>query len=194
MRSLITTCVSKAGITILTSWAKSSALCLSLEVTPVFAPPLQTGFQAVIENFNGLWQRKVWQPIHHDTLRALAAASRRFTAAYRKHLARPRGSQPATAFVSGQLATGLAAAAAGVLGVPAQDQRARHPQTPRPSLEGRSALGAPSRALRGGPRPPCHPLLSTPPPGNLPSNLSSTLSPITSRHAASIRANATNTQ
>lgn len=35
-------------------------LCLALGVTPVFAPPLETGFQAVIENFNGLWQKKVW--------------------------------------------------------------------------------------------------------------------------------------
>lgn len=61
-------------------------LCLSLEITPVFAPPLESGFQAVIENFNGLWQRKVWQRTHHETLAALTAASKRFTAAYRKHL------------------------------------------------------------------------------------------------------------
>jgi len=34
-------------------------LCLSLKVTPVFAPPQETGFQAAIESFNGHWQTKV---------------------------------------------------------------------------------------------------------------------------------------
>jgi len=62
--------------------------CLALGVTPVFAPPLETGFQAVIENFNGLWQRKVWARFHHENLTALSAASQRFTQAYRGHLAR----------------------------------------------------------------------------------------------------------
>lgn len=33
-------------------------LCLALGVTPVFAPPLETGFQAVIENFNGCGRRR----------------------------------------------------------------------------------------------------------------------------------------
>jgi len=62
--------------------------CLALGVTPVFAPPLETGFQAVIENFNGLWQQKVWARFHHENLAALRAASQRFTQAYRQHLAR----------------------------------------------------------------------------------------------------------
>ena len=62
--------------------------CLALGVTPVFAPPLETGFQAVIENFNGLWQQKVWARFHHENLAALNAASQRFTQAYRNHLAR----------------------------------------------------------------------------------------------------------
>jgi len=34
--------------------------CLSLGVIPVFVPPRETGFQAAIEGFNGLWQAKVW--------------------------------------------------------------------------------------------------------------------------------------
>ncbi|MGO9270333.1 MAG: hypothetical protein ACLQOO_08800 [Terriglobia bacterium] len=33
-------------------------LCLSLGVVPVFAPPRETGFQAMIENYNGWWQAK----------------------------------------------------------------------------------------------------------------------------------------
>ena len=55
--------------------------CLALGVTPVFAPPLETGFQAMIENFNGLWQQKVWARFHHEDLDALSAASQRFTRA-----------------------------------------------------------------------------------------------------------------
>lgn len=62
--------------------------CLALGVTPVFAPPLETGFQASIENFNGLWQQKVWSRFHHESLPALWAASQRFTQAYPCHLAR----------------------------------------------------------------------------------------------------------
>lgn len=62
--------------------------CLALGVTPVFAPPLETGFQASIENFNGLWQRKVWARFHHEHLGALSLASNRFTQAYRRHLVR----------------------------------------------------------------------------------------------------------
>lgn len=64
--------------------------CLALGVTPVFAPPLETGFQAIIENFNGLWQQKVWARFHHENLTALSAASQRFTQAYRRHLAQRR--------------------------------------------------------------------------------------------------------
>lgn len=68
--------------------------CLALGVTPVFAPPLETGFQAIIENFNGLWQQKVWARFHHENLAALSAASQRFTQAYRKHLAQRRDHEP----------------------------------------------------------------------------------------------------
>jgi hypothetical protein len=64
--------------------------CLALGVTPVFVPPLETGFQAAIENFNGLWQQKVWARFHHENLTALSGASQRFTQAYRRHLAQRR--------------------------------------------------------------------------------------------------------
>src|ERR1035437_9056642 len=63
-------------------------LCLGLEGTPVFAPPLEMGFQGVIENFNGLWQKKVWGRFHHENLPALSQTAGRFASAYRKHLAR----------------------------------------------------------------------------------------------------------
>lgn len=62
-------------------------LCLALGVTPVFAPPLEMGFQAVIENFNGLWQQKVWVRCHHENLAVLHIFSERFTRAYTQRLA-----------------------------------------------------------------------------------------------------------
>ncbi len=61
-------------------------LCLSLNVTPVFTPPRETGFQAAIESFNGRWQAKVWQRFHYESLAGLQAQSARYVAAYRGRL------------------------------------------------------------------------------------------------------------
>jgi hypothetical protein len=58
-------------------------LCLSLGVTPVFAPPREHGFQNAVESLNGRWQVKVWNRFHHETLAALHACSDRFVAATR---------------------------------------------------------------------------------------------------------------
>jgi hypothetical protein len=69
-------------------------LCLALGVTPVFAPPLEVGFQALIENFNGLWQQKVRARCQHENLAALSALSGRFTQAYAQRLARSQDHQP----------------------------------------------------------------------------------------------------
>jgi hypothetical protein len=66
------------------SIGRVSRLCLSLHVTPVFAPPRETGFQAAVENFNGRWQAKVWARFHHDSLAALQLQSARYVAAYRQ--------------------------------------------------------------------------------------------------------------
>lgn len=63
-----------------------SRLCLSLGVTPVFAPPRETGFQAAIESFNARWQAKVWERFHYESLAALQVQSTRYIAAYRSHL------------------------------------------------------------------------------------------------------------
>jgi hypothetical protein len=57
--------------------------CLAEGVVPVFAPPRETGFQAAIERFNGLWQAKVWQRFRHRDLRQLRSRSRAFLAAHR---------------------------------------------------------------------------------------------------------------
>ena len=70
------------------SIGRVSRLCLSLQVTPVFAPPRETGFQAAVENFNGRWQSKVWTRFHHDSLAALQLQSARYVAAYRQRATR----------------------------------------------------------------------------------------------------------
>jgi hypothetical protein len=58
-------------------------LCLLLGVTPVFAPPRETGFQAAIENFNRRWQDVVWTRFHHPGLAELATRSDQFIHAHR---------------------------------------------------------------------------------------------------------------
>lgn len=66
------------------SFGRVTRMCLSLGVTPVFAPPLQSGFQADIEAFNGRWQEKVWQRFHFNTLADVRRQSRLFVTAHRK--------------------------------------------------------------------------------------------------------------
>ncbi len=61
--------------------------CLQLGLTPVFAPPQESGFQAAVENFNGRWQAKVWARFHHASLAALQERSRRHVHAYRTRAA-----------------------------------------------------------------------------------------------------------
>lgn len=59
-------------------------LCLDLGVTPVFVPPRETGFQAAMEHFNGLWQQKVWSRFHHQSLSTLITQSDLYLQAYRR--------------------------------------------------------------------------------------------------------------
>lgn len=61
--------------------------CLRLGVTPVFAPPQESGFQAAVENFNGRWQAKVWARFYHQSLAALQERSQRYVCAYRARAA-----------------------------------------------------------------------------------------------------------
>ena len=62
-------------------------VCLSLQVTPVFTPPRETGFQAAIESYNGRWQAKVWRRFHYDSLKSLQDQSAKFVAATRARAA-----------------------------------------------------------------------------------------------------------
>jgi hypothetical protein len=62
-------------------------LCLSLGVVPVLVPPRETGFQAMIESYNGWWQTKVWSRFQHANLEDLQDHSQRYVAALRKQRA-----------------------------------------------------------------------------------------------------------
>jgi transposase len=60
-----------------------SRLCLQLNVTPVFVPPLEHGMQNSIESFNGLWQAKVWLRDRVRSLPELQTRSARYISAHR---------------------------------------------------------------------------------------------------------------
>jgi putative transposase len=62
-------------------------LCLSLGVVPVLVPPRETGFQAMIESYNGWWQAKVWSRFQHKDLEDLQGHSQRYVAALKKQRA-----------------------------------------------------------------------------------------------------------
>lgn len=61
-------------------------LCLSLHVTPVFAPPKETGFQASIESLNARWQAKVWSRFEHRSIHQLRSRSAKYIEAARERI------------------------------------------------------------------------------------------------------------
>jgi hypothetical protein len=58
-------------------------MCLSLDVVPVFVPPQEMGFQAMIESYNGWWQARVWSRFQHASLGDLQQRSLRHVRALR---------------------------------------------------------------------------------------------------------------
>ena len=77
-------------------------LCLGLGVTPVFAPPRETGFQAAIENYNGRWQAKVWARFTHESIDDLVSRSDKYVAAARvRSAARIEAAPPRRPFPEG---------------------------------------------------------------------------------------------
>ncbi|MGH8055633.1 MAG: hypothetical protein ACREOH_00135 [Candidatus Entotheonellia bacterium] len=58
-------------------------VCLSLGVTPVFAPPREHGFQHAIESDHGTWQAKVWARWPYETLAQVQGQSGTYVAAHR---------------------------------------------------------------------------------------------------------------
>ena len=80
-------------------------VCLSLGITPIFVPPREHGFQAVIEHFNGLWQAKVWQRFHHADLAMVQRRSEQFLAGLLPAQGSADGAQPRAASVPERLVT-----------------------------------------------------------------------------------------
>jgi hypothetical protein len=68
--------------------------CLAAGVVPVFAPPRETGFQARVENFNGLWQAKLWRRFHHRRWSDLHRRNDAFLAAHHAYHARAADGAP----------------------------------------------------------------------------------------------------
>jgi hypothetical protein len=66
--------------------------CLSLGVTPVFAPPREHGLQNLTESFNALYQAKVWRRHRIASLRDLSARSGAYVLAHRDRTAPARDS------------------------------------------------------------------------------------------------------
>lgn len=62
-------------------------LCLSLGVTPVFAPPGEFGFQSMVEGYNHWWQAKVWARFTHKSIADVQHHSARYVAALRQQRA-----------------------------------------------------------------------------------------------------------
>ena len=71
-----------------------SRMCMSLGVTPVFAPQYETGFQAAVESYNGRWQEKVWARFHFDSLEQVQEQSDKYVRAYRSRIAERIKSAP----------------------------------------------------------------------------------------------------
>jgi len=59
-------------------------LCLSLQVTPVFAVPREFGIQSSVESYNNRWQQKVWQRYHVHSFEELNCCSSRYVNAVRQ--------------------------------------------------------------------------------------------------------------
>ncbi len=74
-------------------------MCLSLAVTPVFAPPARHGFQADVESFNRRWQDKVWRRFQFAQRSEVVTQSRRYVAASRdRHAERIAAAPPRRPF------------------------------------------------------------------------------------------------
>jgi hypothetical protein len=75
-------------------------LCLGLGVVPVFTPVREPSFQASIENFNGLWQDKVWRRFRFRSYVDLCTRSQAYIRARHERAAARIAGGPRQAFPS----------------------------------------------------------------------------------------------
>ncbi|MCA1675766.1 MAG: helix-turn-helix domain-containing protein [Actinobacteria bacterium] len=81
------------------TFGRVTRTCLSLGVTPVFAPPLSRGFQADIEAFNRRWQEAVWTRFTFRHRKDVQTQSARFVQAHRaRHAVRIEDAPARTSF------------------------------------------------------------------------------------------------
>jgi len=74
-------------------------MCLSLAVTPVFAPAARHGFQPDIESFNRRWQEKVWHRFQFTQRSEVVTQSQRYVTACRdRHAERIAAAPPRRPF------------------------------------------------------------------------------------------------
>ena len=99
-------------------------VCLSLGVVPVFVPPRETGFQAMIESYNGWWQAKVWSRFQHADLEDLQGRSQRYVAGLAEAAGGAAGGSSGPSGVPRGLEAGPEETAAWPAGLPAAQQRA----------------------------------------------------------------------
>jgi hypothetical protein len=69
-------------------------MCLSLDVTPVFAVPREFGIQSAIEGYNNQWQQKVWQRMHFDNVEEARKQSHRYVSAVRRKRSQRQQASP----------------------------------------------------------------------------------------------------
>ena len=128
-------------------------LCLSLGVVPVFVPPRETGFQAMIEGYNGRWQAKVWARFTFTTRWPKSGSSR--TASWPPCVVRRAErieAAPAAPPLPGAMAVGPAGPPPRSDHLRAADGRRRGGATAGAELRGRSAVAQPPGPRRVRPR------------------------------------------
>lgn len=91
------------------SFGRVLRLCLQVGSIPVFAPPNETGFQAAIESFNGLWQTKVWQRWHCRSVNEVGVRNEHYLEAHRNRTEPKRDSAPSRRRLSKDFALDLRA-------------------------------------------------------------------------------------
>jgi hypothetical protein len=95
------------------SFGRVLRVCLQAGSTPVFAPPNETGFQAAIESFNGLWQTKVWHRGRYRSVNELNERNEQYLAAHWNRTEPKRDSAPARRRLSKDCAPDLRAPLSG---------------------------------------------------------------------------------
>ena len=139
-------------------WGRVIRVCLSLAWSGV-VPPRETGFQAMIESYNGWWQAKVWSRFRHADLGGLQGCSGRYVAAQRRQRAARIEAAPHRRPFPANWELTLQDAPARPAGLPEADQRPERGDAAGPDVAPGAGVAEPAGPLRGGLGPGQDPLL-----------------------------------